>query len=155
KDEILRVSLDSGEVKAIHFELNATMLDLKLSPCRSRLIAIDRKKTLHCIETNRWSIIWTKSLKSELKEGHMGVGQFSGDGTLFGAAVSTNSGNYTLVVDSESGELVNRISKICYGLPHVGTSVRDKATREGTLVARTLDLSTGAEGAFTLNLKVD
>ncbi len=153
KDELLRISLESGLVTSMQLEFNATLFDLKLSPCGSCLMAIDRKKSIHCIDAENWSVVWTRSLKKELGAGHMGVGQFSGDGSLFGAAVSASGGNYTLVVDAESGDLVNNIPTICYGLPHIGSTVRNQSTRNGSFTAKTLDLSSGVEGAFTLDLK--
>lgn len=153
KDELMCVSLESGQVTAIPLRLNATLFDLKRSPCGSRLIAIDKKKSIHCIDAENWSVIWTTSLKKQLAAGHMGVGQFSGDGKLFGAAASESNGNYTLVVDAESGEVVNKFPTLCYGLPHIDTTVRDQSTRKGSLVAKTFDLSSGAVGTFTLDLK--
>ncbi len=153
KDQLLRISLESGEVTSIPLEFNATLFDVKLSPCTSRLIAIDRKKSLHCIDADNWSVVWSTSLKKHLGTNHMGVGQFSGDGSLFGAAVSATNGNYTLVVDVESGEFVNNIPAVCYGLPHIGSTVRNQSTRKGSFAAKTLDLLSGAEGTFTLNMK--
>ncbi len=153
KDELLCISLESGHVTSIPLRFNATLFDLKRSPCGSRLIAIGKNKSIHCIDTEDWSVIWTTSLKKQLPVGHMGVGQFSGDGSLFGTAVTGSNGNFTLVVDAASGEVVNNFPTLCYGLPHVDTTVRDQSTRKGSFAAKTLDLSSGAAGTFTLDIK--
>ena len=152
KDELLRIALESGEVTSIPLQFKATLFDLQHCPRTSRLIAIDRRKSLHCIDAENWSIIWSTSLKRRLGTDHMGVGQFSGDGALFGAAVSAADGNYTLVVDVESGDLVNNIPAVCYGLPHIGSTVRNQSTQKDSFAVKTLDLSSGAEGSFAFEM---
>jgi hypothetical protein len=84
KDEILRISLETGNVTSVPLPFNATLFDLKQSPGGTHLIAIDQKKCVHCIDCLDWSIVWSTSLKKVLGRDHMGVGQYSGDGTLIG-----------------------------------------------------------------------
>ncbi|HBE71280.1 MAG TPA: hypothetical protein DDW52_24295 [Planctomycetaceae bacterium] len=150
KDELLRVSLQTGDVVTVSLPFKATLFDLKPSPIDPHLIAIDRRKGIHCIDRSDWSIIWSKSFKQVLGKHHMGVGQFSGDGKLFGAAVSAYDHSYTIVIDSHTGKQLNRLESLCYGLPHCGTMVRDSFTRKDSFVAKTLDLETGEESTMTL-----
>lgn len=150
KDELLRISLQTGDVTRVRLPFNATLFDLKPSPKGCHLIAIDRKKAIHCIDTFDWSIVWSESFKRVLGEDHMGVGQFSGDGTLFGAAVSARGHNYTLVVDAHTGKQVNHFESTCYGLPYRGTHVRNESTHKDSFVAKTLDLATGEQSTMTL-----
>lgn len=150
KDELLRISLRTGDVAAVQLPFNATLFDLKRSPCAPHLIAIDRKNCVHSIDISDWSIIWSMSLKKLLGKDHMGVGQFSGDGALFGAAISANDHNYTVVIDSNTGKLVNQFGSLCYGLPYRGSLVRDESTRTDSFVANTADLATGKKGTVTL-----
>lgn len=151
KDELLRISLQTGDVAAVSLPFNATLFDLKQNPHSHHLIAIDRKKGIHCIDTSDWTITWSASFKKILGQDHMGVGQFSGDGNLFGAAVSARGRNYTLVVEANSGRQVNQIESICYGLPFSETLVRDRSTRKNSFLACTLDLATGEKGTTTLS----
>ena len=150
KDELLIVSLHDGQTVSRAIPFNATVFDLKRNPIANSIVAIDKKKVVHCIDLESWSLVWSTSLKKNVGKGHVGVGQFSGDGSLFGAAVSANSGNYTIVLDSTTGNVVNSIEGICYGLPHVGTMVRDSSTQKGTMDAETLDLASGCTGTVTL-----
>ena len=150
KDELLRISLTTGAVAAVSLPFKATLFDLKQSPDVPHVIAIDRKKAIHCIDCSDWSIVWSASFKKVLGQDHMGVGQFSGDGKLFGAAVAANDHNYTIVIDAHTGKQLNRFDPLCYGLPYRGSMVRDQATRKDSFVARTLDLATGEESTMTL-----
>lgn len=150
KDELLRISLQTGDVVPLSLPFNATLFDLKPSPDGPHLIAIDRKKGIHCIDGSDWSIVWSESFKKVLGKDHMGIGQFSGDGKLFGAAVAAYDHNYTIVIDAHTGKQLNRFDSLCYGLPYCGSMVRDQSTRKDSFVAATLDLATGEESTMTL-----
>ncbi len=153
KGELLRVSLETGEVTPLLLPIDATFFDIKQSPTTNRLILIDRRKGLHCLDTSCWEMVWSVSLKKILGQDHMAVGQFSGDGTLFGAAISASNHNYTLVFDAQSGEQLRRLESIEYGLPYQEKSVRSQATRENSFEVCTLDLVTGEEETVILSKK--
>lgn len=145
KGELVRVSLQTGTVSVIPLPIDATFFDLKQNPVTRDIVLIDRKKGVHCIDTSTWDIRWSVSLTKELGKHHMGVGQFSGDGRLFGAAVAAYDHNYMVVLDAETGKISRRIDRVCNGLPWQGGIIRDNWTKSNTFVADALDLSTGAQ----------
>lgn len=151
KSELLRISLETGEVTVTSIPFNATLFDLKLSPGGSRIIAIDRRKGVHCVDTSDWSVVWSICLRKSLGSDHVGVGQFSGDASLFGLVAVARDHKYTVVIDTQTGRPVNQFKPICYGLPHVGTTVRNRETQDGTYAVKTLDLSNGTVGTMLLN----
>jgi len=153
KSELLRISLETAEVDSITLPIDATFFDVKPSPRASRLILIDRKKGVHCVDTSDWSMVWSVSLKKTLGRHHMGVGQYCGDGTLFGGAVSGGSHNYMIVLDAETGEHVGRLDTNRYGLPYRDTWIRDKSSRRDSYLVDTLDLATGEESTMSLKGK--
>ena len=144
KGELLRVSQDTGSGTAISLPIDATFFDLKQNPASGELVLIDRKKGIHCVDPSTWRVIWSASLKKELGKDHTGVGQFSGNGDLFGAAVAADGHNYTLVLDTKTGQIVRRIDGVCCGLPWRGTMVRESSTHQDSYLAAGLDLASGA-----------
>ncbi len=150
KGELINISMETGGAEFLYLPIDATFFDLKQSPSSDQFVAIDKKKGLHCIDRINWSIVWSISLKKEIGKDHMGVGQFSGDGTLFGAAISAYDHNYTIVVDAIKGEQIGRIEPVCYDLPYKGTMVCNSSAAHNCDFIRTLDLATGKEGAVNL-----
>ncbi len=150
KGELLKLSLSSGQVTAIPLPIDGTLFDLKRSPNGEHLILIDRKKGVHRVNISDWSIVWSVSLKKTLGTDHMGVGQFSGDGTLFGASIAATDRNYTIVLDTATGKQVAEFDAVCEGLPFRGTMIRDAATQMDSYFADTLDLANGQIGRVDL-----
>jgi hypothetical protein len=135
--------METGVVTVLQTQIDSTFYDLKQRPNKDQLIAIDTKKRVHCIDMHRKEVVWTTSIPKSIDVNHVGVGQFCGDGTLFGAAAATKHGNSTIVINSESGAIERQLPSLCYGLPLRSTLVRDQATLPNSLMARCLDLSNG------------
>jgi hypothetical protein len=150
KDELLSVSLETGETTVISLPLGATLFDIQMNPCGPHMIAIDRKKTIHCIDVSAWAILWAASFKKMLGKDHMGAGYYSGAGTLFGAAVAARDHNYTNVIDAGTGELVRQIGSIGEGIPFRGTFIREETTNPGMYDVDTFDFADGSETTVTL-----
>lgn len=153
KGELLRISLKTAEVSQVSLPINATFFDVKHSPKADILVLIDRRKGVHCIEPTGWKVIWSVSLKKVLGKDHMGVGQFCGNGSLFGCSVAATNHNYTLVLDAYSGELVGKLDSTRTGLPYRDTLVRNSSTAYNSYVFRTLNLATGEKGEASLDIK--
>lgn len=152
KGQLLRISLKTGDVRPLELPIDATFFDLKPSPTQPQVILIDKKKGIHCLDQTNWGLVWSVSLKKILTSNdHVGVGQFCGDGTLFGCAVSGRSSSSTLVLNAQTGEEVRRIKSIEYGLPYRGTLVRSQETRNNSLDIRTLDLQSGTKGVVSFD----
>jgi hypothetical protein len=143
--ELLRLSLAKGTISTVPLPINATLFDMQSSPTNATLVLIDQKGSVHCVDLESWKIIWSVSLRKLLGKDHMGVGQFSGNGKWFGATVSGRNQNYTLVLDTRTGEIARRLETTCEGLPGRGNRVREASTELDSFVAQALDLSNGNE----------
>lgn len=132
-------------------EGRALVLRCELCLLRRRTVALSPQPLIQAsIDWQRWEVVWSVSLKKELGDGHMGVGQYCGDGSFFGCAVAERKRSYTLVLETGAVEVVHRHQRTEYGMPHSGKWVRSDATRPDTLIASTLDLATGEIGEVTL-----
>ena len=127
---------------------SVTLLDDAFQPVSARFVADEEFDCGHSLATNRFVMgFWRKP-------DHLGVGQYSGDGSLFGGFVSGRSTNYTIVLDAHTGQQTGRLRTIAADcLPFRGTCVRDQATRNNSLRVETLDLATGARGKTSLDGK--
>jgi hypothetical protein len=143
RGELLSLNMETGVVTMLQTQINSTFYDLKQRPNKDQLIAIDTKKRVHCIDMHTNKVVWTTSIQKSIDVRHVGVGQFCGDGTLFGAAATTTHGNLTIVINSETGAIERQLPTLCYGLPLRSTIVRDQSTLPNSLMARCLDLSNG------------
>lgn len=109
-----------------------------------KIIGIGKNKTLY-IFSEDLSLIGEIPLKKHSGGGHIGTGCFSGDGQLFAATVSAQSGNQMLISKVDSGAYLHTISTVCYDLPFMDSWVRDASTVDGTYEFRAVDLWTGKE----------
>jgi len=154
RGELLRISLATGEMETISIPIAATMFDLRLNPAAPQAILIDKKKGIHCLDLKRWKLIWSVSLKKLLGRDHVGVGQFCGDGTLFGASAAGYDRNYVVVLDSQSGQVVNQFEGVADGIPYDRRLVRDSSTQKNSLLADAVDLSTGKKCKVSIDQPV-
>ena len=149
KDTLLRLHLASAELEPCTVPFGATLFDLRLNPRAPQLIAIDRKKRVHGIALPQLELQWSRPLTKVVGKAHVGVGQFSGDGRLFGAAAAGET-NVTVVLHTATGEVVGEHPGAHYGLPHRGSAVRDASSRKGSYAVETFHLVTGVEGVAML-----
>ncbi|MEZ4220483.1 MAG: hypothetical protein R3B13_06085 [Polyangiaceae bacterium] len=150
KDEFLRLSLATGDLTRIPVSLGAAVVDVKVRPHTAQLVAITRKKAVVCLDASSFAIRWTTDLRKVIGKDHLGVGQFCGDGSLFGCAVAARDHNYTVVLSAENGCILDRFDDVEYGHPHDGTTVRSSESIGGSPSFSYLDLATGTVGAVEL-----
>ena len=89
----------------------------------------------------------TTSFAKEARKEHFGVGQFCGDGSLY---VALSSGDFSLVFEAESGDLVREIGYAYCGWPLHGPFTCKATTARGSWELRATNLESGEETSFDL-----
>jgi hypothetical protein len=166
QNQFLVPMLLRGKIKEILFE-SLAVVDISLpidgmarcirhSPDGGRYAVIDTKKTLHLFESRSHAPVWSTSLAAIAGKDHVGVVDYSADGTIVAASITRTASTDVVTLDARTGTVLSQFvnSGCCSGFPFLGTLViqLEQATSP-TDPARVFDLATGHRTVISLKRK--
>jgi hypothetical protein len=134
-NQLLVPMLRVGKIKEIDFDaftatdvivpLDCMVRWIQHSPDGSRFALIDTKKAVSVFDTQSHTQIWSTSLKAIAGKDHVGVGAYSGDGTIVGAVITRMTSKDVVTLDAATGGILNHFqgTPSCCGVPYDRTRV--------------------------------